>query len=224
MQIHISRNGQSFGPYTLEEVNAYLTSGHLNVNDMAWFEGCADWMPLSHIAGVQVPASAVAPPTPPASPVVAPQAMVSAPQHSSPHSAGPQEERTIFEITPTPDVVLTVLTCGLWLLVLVPKALTNRGCKYKLTTQRLILTTGLASRRVEEVELYRVKDVTASQGVLGRMLGFGTVLVHGNDASTPRLTMHPINSPMRVKEQIRDGSRATRRTEGVRAVEYGAAG
>ncbi|RYG59736.1 DUF4339 domain-containing protein, partial [bacterium] len=43
MQIHITRNGQSFGPYSLDEVNAYLISGHLNGSDLAWHEGAAGW-------------------------------------------------------------------------------------------------------------------------------------------------------------------------------------
>jgi membrane protein YdbS with pleckstrin-like domain len=217
MQIHITRNGQPHGPYNLDEVNAYLLSGHLHSSDLAWYEGAAGWMPLAQVTGVQLPTSSAPPPPPMPSPAAV------QPPNLGHGGNGPESERTLFEITPTitPELALTVLTCGLGLLVLAPKAIANQGCKYRLTTQRLVLATGLVARRVEEIELYRVKDVTVSQGFLGRLLGFGTVIVHGNDSSTPRLTLSPINNPTRIKEQIRDASRRSRRTEGVRSIEYG---
>lgn len=237
MQIFIARPDKSHGPYSLDEVNAYLASGHLSASDMAWFQGCAGWMPLAQVAGVQMPPGNALPPAPPnlapafaPQPQVIPQQVIPQPMvpqgYGAPQLAGPDAESPIFEISPTltRDVALTLLTCGLWLLVLVPKALFNSGCKYKLTSQRLMVTTGVASRHVEEIELYRVKDVTVNQGMMGRLLSFGTVVVHGNDATAPRIQLDPVNDPVKVKEQIRDASRASRRVEGVRAVEYGSAG
>lgn len=237
MQIFIARPDKSHGPYSLAEVNAYLASGHLTAQDMAWFVGCAGWMPLPQVPGVQMPPGSASPPAPPSfapafapHPQVVPQQVMPQqmvpPGYGAPQFAGPEAERTLFEISPTltRDVALTLLTCGLWLLVLVPKALVNSNCKYKLTSQRLLVTTGVASRHVEEIELYRVKDVTVNQGLMGRLLGFGTVVVHGNDATAPRIQLDPVNNPVKVKEQIRDAARACRRVEGVRAVEYGSAG
>ncbi|MFO0041626.1 MAG: DUF4339 domain-containing protein, partial [Pseudomonadota bacterium] len=63
MQIHINRDGQNFGPYTLDEARQYLASGNLIETDLAWFEGAANWMPLSQVPGVA--------PARPAAPVVA---------------------------------------------------------------------------------------------------------------------------------------------------------
>lgn len=55
MQIHINRDGQDFGPYTLEQVNQYLQEGSIVPTDMAWHEGMPDWMPLPKVQGVQIP-------------------------------------------------------------------------------------------------------------------------------------------------------------------------
>ena len=49
--IHISRDGQSFGPYTVEEARAYLAEGSLAPSDMAWQEGAAEWVPLEQLVG-----------------------------------------------------------------------------------------------------------------------------------------------------------------------------
>lgn len=62
MMIHISRDGQQFGPYTLEDAQAHLASGALLATDQAWYEGAPDWMPLDQVPGVSVqPAFAAAP-------------------------------------------------------------------------------------------------------------------------------------------------------------------
>ena len=60
MQIYISRAGQQFGPYSLEDISKYLRDGALKSDDLAWYEGCADWMPLSNVPGISLPASAPA--------------------------------------------------------------------------------------------------------------------------------------------------------------------
>ena len=52
MQIHIARNGQPMGPFSLDEVNRQLAAGTLNLSDQAWYEGAAGWAPLSTVPGV----------------------------------------------------------------------------------------------------------------------------------------------------------------------------
>ena len=56
MQIHVSREGKSYGPYSVGEANAYLQSGELSANDLAWFEGAAGWIPLRQIPEIECPA------------------------------------------------------------------------------------------------------------------------------------------------------------------------
>jgi hypothetical protein len=51
MMIHISRDGDQFGPYSPEQVQEYLASGQLLPTDLAWYEGAADWVPVTVIAG-----------------------------------------------------------------------------------------------------------------------------------------------------------------------------
>ena len=52
MQIHIARNGQAIGPFSLEEINRQLAAGTLSLSDQAWYEGAAGWAPLSTVPGV----------------------------------------------------------------------------------------------------------------------------------------------------------------------------
>ena len=47
MEIWIGRDGERHGPYKEDEVRQWLRSGQLSPNDLGWYEGLADWQPLS---------------------------------------------------------------------------------------------------------------------------------------------------------------------------------
>lgn len=71
MEIWIGRDGERHGPYKEEDVRAWLRSGKLSPQDLAWREGLADWQPLS----VLYPdVSVQAPPSSAANPYAAPEA------------------------------------------------------------------------------------------------------------------------------------------------------
>ncbi|HBU59532.1 MAG TPA: hypothetical protein DEB48_06780, partial [Verrucomicrobiales bacterium] len=46
MQITINRDGENHGPYPLEEVQRLLANGTVQENDLGYYEGAANWMPL----------------------------------------------------------------------------------------------------------------------------------------------------------------------------------
>ena len=52
MQVTISRDGQQMGPYTVDQINDYLSQGSLLPADYAWHEGLPDWVPVTQISGV----------------------------------------------------------------------------------------------------------------------------------------------------------------------------
>lgn len=49
MKIHISRNGQTYGPYSVTSVEAFLVNGQLFPNDLAWSHGKSEWTPLKDL-------------------------------------------------------------------------------------------------------------------------------------------------------------------------------
>ncbi len=60
MLYQISRNGQMYGPYTLEDMRRYVASGNVLPTDLAKNEEMADWLPVSEILG-DMPAAAAPP-------------------------------------------------------------------------------------------------------------------------------------------------------------------
>jgi endonuclease YncB( thermonuclease family) len=51
MQIHIHKDGKTFGPYHLEQVRQYLKAGNFTGNDLACHDG-ANWIKLSQVPEV----------------------------------------------------------------------------------------------------------------------------------------------------------------------------
>jgi hypothetical protein len=52
MTYQVSRNGQMYGPYTLEDLQRYVASGNILPTDMARSEDMSDWLPVGQILGI----------------------------------------------------------------------------------------------------------------------------------------------------------------------------
>tara|TARA_Y100000588_G_scaffold376994_1_gene455473 strand:+ start:711 stop:1829 length:1119 start_codon:yes stop_codon:yes gene_type:complete len=65
-QIHVNKNNEQLGPFSVDEVNKKLASGEFATSNKGWMKGMSDWKPLSDSAffteGVRVPASDDGPP------------------------------------------------------------------------------------------------------------------------------------------------------------------
>ena len=64
------------------------------------------------------------------------------------------------------------------------------------------MRTGLLHRRLDQVELLRVKDVFVRQSLLGKWFGIGHVVVVSSEATLPRATLYGIERPRYVMDLI----------------------
>ena len=149
------------------------------------------------------------------------------PRDAAPVPPSPQDEVTLFETGPAVasyagSIALGALLLpafGAGLIVWLVAFISWKSARYKLTNQRLFARKGWISRQVQELELYRVKDVGFEQRTIERMLGVGTVTVIADDSTTPVVTMPGLAAPETIKEAVRTAYREARRREGVRAAE-----
>ncbi|MGC1549487.1 MAG: RDD family protein [Rhodanobacter sp.] len=76
MEVWIGRDGERHGPYKEEDVREWLRSGQVSRDDLGWYEGLADWQPLSVLFADEVRST---PPafTAPAAPSALPQTTAS---------------------------------------------------------------------------------------------------------------------------------------------------
>lgn len=53
MQIYLARNNIQAGPYTLEQVNAMLADGQIELSDLMWHAGMQNWQTVGDMTGGQ---------------------------------------------------------------------------------------------------------------------------------------------------------------------------
>lgn len=96
---------------------------------------------------------------------------------------------------------------------------TNRATVYELTSQRLRITRGILNRRLDELELYRVKDYVMEQPLLLRVLGLGNITIVTSDATTPTVALRAIAGVADVREKLRNAVQAERDRKRVRELD-----
>jgi uncharacterized membrane protein YdbT with pleckstrin-like domain len=90
------------------------------------------------------------------------------------------------------------------LVFLVRGVLIRNATEMTVTNKRVFIKVGLAARRTVELLLSRVESIGVEESVLGRMLGYGAVIVHGT-GGTPEIfnrIAHPLEFRTQVQQQI----------------------
>ena len=86
MPYHISREGQTYGPYTLEDLQRYVGTGNVLLTDLAKSDDSPDWVPVAQILNPVAGAAAVPPIyTPPATPFTQPIGYAASPYPDPPN-------------------------------------------------------------------------------------------------------------------------------------------
>lgn len=92
---------------------------------------------------------------------------------------------------------------------------------YELSAERLVLRRGIIFKSVDEIELYRIKDVRMDFSLLNQMAGIGTITVTSSDETTrgADLRMRYIPHAQKRRETLRALVDAARRRRGVREMD-----
>ena len=74
--------------------------------------------------------------------------------------------------------------------------------RYRLSEDRIFVEKGFFNIHVEEVLLYRVRDLELQLRLTQRIFGVGTICVHSSDKTAPDLFLLNVKRPREVKELI----------------------
>jgi uncharacterized membrane protein YdbT with pleckstrin-like domain len=102
------------------------------------------------------------------------------------------------------------------LLILLVKWVQNLTATYEVTEERLIIRRGILMKSVDEIELYRIKDVRINFSLVNQMAGIGTITIASSDETTRDgdLVMPEIQRAQERRETMRrlvDAARQKRR-------------
>ena len=114
----------------------------------------------------------------------------------------------------------TLLLClvGVGLIIVAVRWFQNLATTYELTEDRLILHKGIVNKSLDEIELYRVKDVRVEFSLIAQWAGIGTIVLESSDETTAGqpLVMRDIDKAPARREKLRELVNAARRLRGVR--------
>lgn len=111
---------------------------------------------------------------------------------------------------------------AVWVVCLFPwlvKMISTRFDNYELTNERLKHSSGVFSRNVDVLELYRVKDMKQELPFHFRIFGLGRILLETSDRSTPAVVLNAIHQSTEVADLIRRNVEAQRDKKRVREVD-----
>jgi uncharacterized membrane protein YdbT with pleckstrin-like domain len=110
---------------------------------------------------------------------------------------------------------------GAAVLVVLLKWIQNMAAKYEVTQERLIVRRGIVFKSIDEIELYRIKDVRMDFSLLNQWAGIGRICVTSSDETTRvgDLVMRDIPDAHRRREELRRLVDAARQKRGVREID-----
>ncbi len=77
-----------------------------------------------------------------------------------------------------------------------------RFTAYMITGRGVVVTSGWLTRRRVETTFEKVTDVTTTQGLLGRLLDYGTITINTAGSNEAPISFHGLGEPERVKALI----------------------
>jgi uncharacterized membrane protein YdbT with pleckstrin-like domain len=137
--------------------------------------------------------------------------------------AGEAKEEILFEgyravVPGLGSLLLILITIGLALPFLWLRA---RACHYKLTSERVVVERGIFSKRLEQVDVYRITDYTVERPFSQRLLGTGNIQLAAMDRSTPSLRLEDLRTDVvALYERLRRATESQKRDRGVRVVDF----
>jgi hypothetical protein len=97
---------------------------------------------------------------------------------------------------------VALLACGA--VVILMGLVRRNATEMAVTNRRVVIKTGLMSRKTIEMLLNKVESIEVSETAMGRMLGYGTIVVIGTGGTSDpfRKVAHPLEFRSQVQQQI----------------------
>jgi uncharacterized membrane protein YdbT with pleckstrin-like domain len=118
---------------------------------------------------------------------------------------------------------LALCLIGVGLIIVLIKWIENIGTTYEITEDRLVLRKGIFVKSIDEVELYRVKDVRLDFTLINQWANIGTITVASSDETTRAapLVIRDVDNANARREELRRLVEAARQKRRVREMDVG---
>lgn len=117
----------------------------------------------------------------------------------------------------------TLLLClvGIGFVIILIKWIANLATTYEVTEDRLILHKGILTKSIDEIELYRVKDVRIDFTLVNQWADIGIITITSSDETTKNgpLVIRDVDRARARREQLRELVNIARKVRGVREID-----
>ncbi len=152
----------------------------------------------------------------------APRAKLNAMPQQPEQNDASARETVLFDGHPAllPSVwhlIWSVLTLGLALLYFWLRA---KSVHYRVTTERVVVEHGFLSKRMEQVDLYRILDYAVERPLGQRIMGNGNLMLRTSDRSDSALHLTGLPTDVvALYERLRKATEQEKRRRGVRVLD-----
>lgn len=91
--------------------------------------------------------------------------------------------------------------------------------EYDLTKNTLTLHSGVLNKKIDDIELYRVKDISLEQPLILRLVGLGNIYLITSDQTNQHVALRGIKNSKELRTQLRELVEAARKERGVRELD-----
>jgi uncharacterized membrane protein YdbT with pleckstrin-like domain len=117
----------------------------------------------------------------------------------------------------------TLLLClvGIGMVIILVKWIQNLATTYEVTPERLIIRHGIFIKSIDEIELYRVKDIRIDFSLVNQWADIGTITVLSSDETTrdKPLLIPNVDAARRRREELRKLVDTARQKRQVREID-----
>lgn len=113
-----------------------------------------------------------------------------------------------------------IIAYGFGLILALWKYLDTRYNKIQISDQRIIEQRGILSITINQLELYRVKDIKIEQPLILRIFGLSTIVMHTSDSTNPLYILKGIDNGIELTEKIRKATDQRRDIKGVKELDF----
>lgn len=142
---------------------------------------------------------------------------------ATPAQGDPGPEKVLFEGHPAlfPSIgsmILAVITLGLAAIYFLIR---QKSRHYRVTTERIVVEEGLLSKRMDQIDIYRINDYVVERPFGQRLMGTGNIVLNAMDASSPQMRLEGLKTDVReLYEGLRKATEEQKKRRGVRVVDY----
>ena len=100
-------------------------------------------------------------------------------------------------------LILPVVTIPVSLILVLYAILDQKTKVFSLTTRKVMMQSGIISRKTSEVGMRDIRSINMSQGILERIFGLGTVQISSAGTGGIEVEFKGIKNPATVRDQVR---------------------